>query len=285
MKRSLLCYILFAVIATMFLLSIPVIAQQEDDNQNKILERVKIKDILKRSRRKRSTHKNSRAANIKSTFSNRLIAFTLWRVIKKDNTNNSDEAQNVLDFESINLDTPLAANDELRVTIEIPRRGYLYVIDSEVYSDGEKNAKLIFPTNRINNGDNRIAPAQPVGIPNIEDSPPFFTLNLKKDQQAENLRILVTSKPLTDLNIGDKPQALSIKDFEALKKFEVKVEKIELGRVNKLQSKAEQQAEFGNRAKKELEHTSPLPQSAFLAATDSGDSIMTVLTLKLAPAK
>ena len=68
--------------------------------------------------------------------------------------------------ERIEVDTPLKVNDRVRLSVESPRDGYLYVIDREQYADGSLgDAYLIFPTRRTRGGDNRVRPGKLIDIP------------------------------------------------------------------------------------------------------------------------
>ena len=106
----------------------------------------------------------------------------------------------------------LVAGDRVRLTLESPEAGYLYVIDREKYASGEEGAPyLIFPTTRTASGDNRVAGGRLVDIPAQGDRPNFFTLRKsREDQTEEELTVLLTKQPIDGLNFGAKPLALSV---------------------------------------------------------------------------
>ena len=74
--------------------------------------------------------------------------------------------------ERIEVDTSLAVGDRVRISVESPRAGYLYVVDREQYADGTfGDPYLIFPTKRTRGGDNRVRPGKLIDIPAQEDNP------------------------------------------------------------------------------------------------------------------
>lgn len=113
--------------------------------------------------------------------------------------------------ERVASSSSLVAGDRVRLTLESPEAGYLYVIDREKYSSGELGAPyLIFPTTRTARGDNRVTAGRLIDIPAQGDQPNFFTLRKsREDQTEEELTVLLTKRPIDGLNIGAKPLALS----------------------------------------------------------------------------
>jgi len=101
--------------------------------------------------------------------------------------------------------------DKVRLTVESPDPGYLYVIDREIYSDGTRGEPyLIFPTSRINSGSNEVAAGRLTDIPAQEDRPNFFSLRpTRSTQSGEELTLLVTAAPLSGIQIGPKPLRLT----------------------------------------------------------------------------
>ena len=100
--------------------------------------------------------------------------------------------------ERLETDTPVANGDKVRLTIEVPRTGYLYVIDREVYADGTASGPfLIYPNRLTRPGDNLVAAGRQMYIPDPRDNPSFFVVQRgKPNQTAEMFSILVTPEPL-----------------------------------------------------------------------------------------
>ena len=104
----------------------------------------------------------------------------------------------------------LQAGDLVRLTVEVPESGYLYVIDREHYESGESGEPhLIFPTTKTRSGDNRVQSGKLIDIPGQADQPSFFQLTKsRRDQVHEELTVLVTPEPLHDVTIGPSATVL-----------------------------------------------------------------------------
>lgn len=104
----------------------------------------------------------------------------------------------------VKSDTPLREGDRVRLTIEVPQSGYLYVIDREQYADGSMGPPtLIFPTRRLLQGDNAVNERALLSIPDVDSAPPFFTLTRRKPNLvAEVILVLVSSEPLPGIGVG-----------------------------------------------------------------------------------
>jgi hypothetical protein len=149
-----------------------------------------------------------------------VVGVTIWRLrpaSAKDSGErmivHEDAATKQWMPERISAETKLNQGDKLRISIEGARKGYLYVINREQYSDGSLgDPYLIFPTTRTLNGDNRVDVGRLTEIPAQDDSPPYFTVRKSRpDHVAEVLSVLVSPTPLEGIAIGDKAQKLSEK--------------------------------------------------------------------------
>jgi hypothetical protein len=144
------------------------------------------------------------------------IGVTLWRLRPARATDPSrlllhEGAQNLeLTPVRVRLDERLATGDRVRLTLESPRDGYLYVVDSEQYADGSMGPPyLIFPTKRTRGGDNKVAAGRIVDIPAQDDAPPYLTMRPSRpDQVGERLTIVVVREPIGDVSIGPSPARL-----------------------------------------------------------------------------
>lgn len=96
----------------------------------------------------------------------------------------------------------------MRITVESPRHGCLYIVDREQYADGSfGEPMLIFPTLRTRGGDNRLMPGKLIDIPAQEDQYSSFTAQpagARRDQVAEVLSVILSPRQLP-LTIGDQP--------------------------------------------------------------------------------
>lgn len=178
--------------------------------------------------------------------------------------------------ERIEANTPLRLGERIRFSFESPQTGYLYVIDREQYANGTLgDPYLIFPTTRTRNGDNQVTAGRLIEIPAQDDRPNFFTLQQSRmDQIGENVTVIVSSKPLTELTISDKALKLSA---EQVAKWEAEwgaqTERFEMvGGKGQAWTSAEQAA--GADATRSLTQDDPPPQTIYRVATRPGQPIL-----------
>jgi len=177
--------------------------------------------------------------------------------------------------ERIAAGTPLVLGDRVRLSVESPRTGYLYVIDREQYADGsEGEPHLIFPTKRTLGGDNRVTGGRLVEIPAQDDRPPFFTMRPSRaDQTGERLTMVVTEQPLKEIVISDDmaPIARALAD-DLESRGAGSVERLDLvGGAGRAWSRAEQRA--GADATRLLRQDDPPPQTLFRVTVKQPDLI------------
>jgi hypothetical protein len=159
----------------------------------------------------------------------------------------------------------LAIGDRVRLSVESPRAGYLYVVDREQYADGTVGTPyLVFPTKRTRGGDNQVAGGRLIDIPAQDDRPPYFTMKPSRpDQTGERLTLVVTDKPLADVTIGD--QAIELKSAQVAdweKRGTGAVQRLEMvGGAGRAWSRAEQRAAAD--ATRRLTQEDPPPQTIF----------------------
>jgi hypothetical protein len=173
--------------------------------------------------------------------------------------------------------------DKLRLTVEVPRSGFLYVIDREQYRNGKiGDPLLIFPTKRTNGGNNRVSPGWLVEIPSRDDNPPFFELAARKPAEltGEALTLIVTAEPILGLGaLESKPLRL---DSEQVAMWEAKwggaSERYEMvGGSGKPWTEDEKAAGAKNGAP--LTHSSPLPQTIYRVLEKPGEPVLITVSL------
>lgn len=220
------------------------------------------------------------------------IGVTIWRLRP---SSGDDGGARVLVMENsqakqwtpqrIEADTPLQVGERVRISIESPRAGYLYVIDREQYADGSfGDAYLIFPTLRTRGGDNQVRPGKLIDIPAQEDAPSYFTLvpsPSRSDQVAEMLSIIVTPEPLDNLRLTDRPLKISKSDVA---KWEasgsVEVERFEMvGGAGMPWSKVEMAASAAGSARI-LTQEEPAPQTVYRIGSKSKNAFMVTVPLR-----
>jgi hypothetical protein len=176
--------------------------------------------------------------------------------------------------ERVPANTAFSEGDRVRLSIEAARDGYLYVIDREQYADGTLGEPhLIFPTGRINGGDNRVRVGRLIDLPAQEDDPPYFTLTPgRADQVGELLSVIVTSAPLDGFKLEDGEQKLSAEQVARWERdWGGQVGQLELlGGVGRPWTKEEQDA--GTDATRGLRHDAPRPQTLYYSPAARPDA-------------
>lgn len=185
----------------------------------------------------------------------------------------------------IEADAPLQVGERVRISIESPRAGYLYVVDREQYADGSLgDAYLIFPTLRTRGGDNRVRPGRLIDIPAQEDNPSYFTLvpsPSRSDQVAEVLTIMVLPQPLEDMQLGVQPIKLSRGDIAKWEKaWSREVERFEMiGGAGKLWTTLEKEASARDSARL-LTQEEPAPQTIYRVASKNRNTVLVTVPLR-----
>jgi Domain of unknown function (DUF4384) len=187
--------------------------------------------------------------------------------------------------ERIEADTPLNIGDRVRLTIESPRPGFLYIIDREQYADGSLGEPMmIFPTLRTRGGDNRVAPGKLIDIPAQEDQYSYFTAQPtgnRRDQVAEVLTIILVSQPLP-IQIGEQPLKITNTQVAGWEKiWGGTAERLELidgaGRTWTNEEKA-----AGAAKSRQLTQAGPPPQTVYRVARKAGGPLLVTVPLRYA---
>jgi hypothetical protein len=218
------------------------------------------------------------------------VGVTVWRLRP---SRSSDEGGRVLvqeglkqaDWtpERIEADTPLKIGDRVRLSVESPRPGFLYIIDREQYADGSFGEPiLIFPTLRTRGGDNRVEPGKLIDIPAQEDQYSYFTAQPagdRRDQTAEVLTIILVPQPLP-LQIAEQPLKMADSQITGWEKLGGGVaERLELvggaGRVWTMEEKA-----AGTALGRQLTQAGPPPQTVYRVARKAGGPLLVTVPLR-----
>jgi hypothetical protein len=177
----------------------------------------------------------------------------------------------------------LRLGDRVRISIESPRAGYLYVVDREQYSDGTLgDALLIFPTTRARGGDNRVTPGALIDVPAQDDSPPYFTLTSNHRIYAgEVLMVIVVPQPIKGLDIGPQPLPLPLAEVAKWQKlWSTQAERFEMdGGAGKAWTPEEQAAALTSGART-LTQDEPAPQTIYRVALSGASGFMVAVPLR-----
>jgi Domain of unknown function (DUF4384) len=220
------------------------------------------------------------------------IGVTVWRLRPARSTDSGGRVL-VLDGlkqeqwvpERIEAGTPLNIGDRVRLSIESPRPGYLYIIDREQYADGSLGEPmLIFPTLRTRGGDNRVEPGKLVDIPAQEDQYTYFTAQPageRRDQVAEVLTIILVTQ-LLPLQIGEQPLRISQNELTGWQSlWGGATERLEL--VNGAgRPWTNEEKEAGRATGRRLTKTAPPPQTIYRVAAKAGGPLLVTLPLRYA---
>ena len=220
------------------------------------------------------------------------IGVTVWR-LRPSRTNDEGGRVLVLDGlkqtqytpERIEASTPLNVGDRVRITVESPRAGFLYIVDREQYSDGTFGEPvLIFPTLQTRGGDNRVMPGKLIDIPAQEDQYSYFTAQpagTRRDQVAEVLTIILVSQPLP-LQIGAQPLKLTPRQVGGWEQsYGGAAEVLELvGGAGQTWTNEEKLAGAANG--RQLTQGGPPPQTVYRVARKTGGPILVAVPLRYA---
>jgi hypothetical protein len=187
--------------------------------------------------------------------------------------------------ERVEADTPLRVGDRVRISIESPRSGYLYVVDREQYADGSFGEPfLIFPTLRTRGGDNEVRPGKLIDIPAQEDRPNYLTLAPtpgRNDQVAEVLNIIITPQPLEGLRITEQPLKIASSEVARWERsWSSEVERFEMeGGAGTPWSRVEKEASSLSSTRL-LTQEEPTPQTIYRVASRSGNTLLVTVPLR-----
>jgi len=217
-----------------------------------------------------------------------MIGLTIWR-LRASRAADNQESRLLLEDESskqtewtperVEVDTMFAAGDHVRLGIESPRDGYLYVVDREQYADGTvSDPYLIFPSLRNRDGANSVAAGKLIELPERSG---FRLKSTRPDYAGEVLTVLVTSEPLKDVKPGSGATKL---DSEMVARWESQwagvVERFELiGGAGKPYTKAEKEAaQDGARI---LTQDDAMPQTLYHVSVKSGAPLLVTVLLRI----
>jgi hypothetical protein len=184
----------------------------------------------------------------------------------------------------VEAETPLFEGERVRLSIESPSNGYLYVIDREQYANGSLGQPfLIFPTMRTRGGDNRVEAGRLIDIPSQQDETGYLTVRPSRerpDQVGELLTVLVCEQPLK-LNIGRDAMPLDEKqvlDWEY--RWQAYTEQLkQVGGAGQPITPAELEA--GRTASRQLVQEEATPQTIYRVLTRPGDPLLVSVLLPL----
>ena len=209
------------------------------------------------------------------------------RVLVKKKIGSSERSE-VMVPQRIEADTPLRVGQLLRLSLEVPQDGYLYVVDREKYADGTIGAPyLIFPSDPQSR-EHLVKAGRAIELPDPDYA---FEVKLKSEDSdkvlaGELLSFIVTPKPLEGIprpNQDDGTIKLSkeqVAEWETQWGKNIQVQQLELEKgAGKARTQAEQNAL--TKSGQALKQDDPLPQTVFQIAVKRGSPFMVQLPLTI----
>ncbi|HET6975233.1 MAG TPA: hypothetical protein VFI24_02840 [Pyrinomonadaceae bacterium] len=238
---------------------------------------------------------NSQKPDLQLLTSQR-VGVTIWKLRPARPTydgarilSHPESSKSAREYEGERLkgDPLLAYGEKVRLGIESPRDGFLYVLDRELYQDGSlSDAYLIFPTKRLRDGNNRIWANRPVEIPALSDDPVYFEakkigLDPEKVLVGDIISIAITDKQISSLgDFGRDIMKVSSSDMESLENLyagRAEVFEFEQG-VGSPYSTVESDA-ANKEGSRLLTHTDPVPQTFFLVEDKRNGGLLVSIAL------
>jgi hypothetical protein len=167
--------------------------------------------------------------------------------------------------------------DHVRVSIETGLEGYVYVVDRELHGGEASGApKLVFPTSRIQGGNNLVHPGKLIELPDQQDCPPYWTLSSQHaSYSGELLTVLIVKRPLKDVSIQRDAQDLPQSKFDAWqKRWTAPLTTMDDRARARYPATASELA--AGQGAKTLTHDDPLPQTVFQKIDSSDDDSILV---------
>lgn len=175
----------------------------------------------------------------------------------------------------VEADAQFREGDSLRISIESPRDGYLYVVNRDRLADGSYGeTNLIFP--KVGE-DNRLEAGKLLDIPAQDQRP--FKARPKPNQASELLTVIVTSTPLR-LPLSNKVIAISQKQLRQWEeRWGGETTRLEMiGGAGQARTREEELAALPTRAR-QLTREDPTPQTIYSLVPKNTDGLLFNLVL------
>jgi hypothetical protein len=195
---------------------------------------------------------------------------TLWKVQRVGEGPSAKETA-----QRVEADHQFHEGDLLRLSIESPRSGYLYVIDRDWFTDGNSGeTKLIFP---VRGEDNRLDVGKLIDIPAEHDLP--FKATPKPGQAGEMITIIITSSPLSlPLAKAELPVSTAqLAEWERM--WSGMTERFEMINGSGEVRTIEEQQAASPTGIRQLTRVDPAPQTIYILKPRSGDGLLFNLLL------
>jgi len=293
LRRNILQYLVILCV-TVLLVSLAgqqpaarVSAQDKEDNDRAIVADDFLKNrpgkLKSGPKRSPATYRRVTAANRQTGRRKLQVGVTIWKFEPGSTATTSGERSvtgsywNKADWipKRVEADIKFRQGDALRISIESPRDGYLYVVNRDLLADGTfGETNLIFPTQ---GEDNRLKAGKLIDLPSPDDPP--FKATPKPGQASELLTVIVTSSPL-QLQLGPTPIPISTKQLgEWVERWGGDTDRLEMnGGAGQVRTLAEQLAASAMDAR-QLTRDDPMPQTIYSLTPKNMDGLLFNLQL------
>ena len=275
--QTMLCSFIFLVLVSFAVAPVSVVGWQQDraiisDDFNKLRPnaRIRTKSRIRTYRRAATQGKLSGGFNTASL----PLGLTIWK-LKPRSGSDGGHQNSRWEARRVEADTKFRSGDLLRLSIESPRGGYLYVINRDLFPDGRPGeTNLIFPKRGENN---RLEAGRLIDIPAENQAP--FKASPQPNQAGEYLVFIVTSTPIP-LPPYDKTLPISnaqLREWE--ERWGGFTERFEMnGGAGMARTTAEQEA-ASVKGSRQLTRDDPSPQTIFYLTPKNIDGILFDLML------
>lgn len=233
----------------------------------------------KRAPASRATYRRQSEKLAVADVADARIGVTLWRAEAYDGTARAG-TRDIVQVGSgtatwslvrLGADSRLGTGDMFRIGIESLRGGYLYVVNRALRADGGTgDPYLIFPTQRIRGGENRVVAGRMIMLPTPPEEPPFQMTDPDGTIVGEEIIILVSP---TRLNVETRADRYRIDEAtleDWIRRWAVPSETFELvGGSGARYTVAERAA--ATNGKRLLTRSEPLPQVVHRLAAGAGE--------------
>ena len=175
----------------------------------------------------------------------------------------------------VEADTKFHEGDLLRISIESPLAGYLYIVDRDWFTDGSGGeTNLIFP---VRGEDNRLKPGKLIDIPTEDEA--SFKATPKPNQTGEMLTIIVALSPL-QLPLSNNPLPITntqLSDWE--KRWSAITDRYEMNDGAGQTRTIEEQQAAATGGTRQLTRDDPSPQTIYRLVPKNRDGVLFNLML------
>lgn len=197
------------------------------------------------------------------------VGVTIWKLQRE----RSRQLERV--SRRVEADTKFHEGDLLRISVESPREGYLYIIDRDWFTNGSGGeTNLIFP---VRGEDNQLKPGKLIDLPTEAET--SFKASPKPNQTGELLTIIVTSSPLK-LPLSDNPLPITntqLSEWE--KRWSAITDRYEMNDGAGLTRTLEEQQAADPGGTRQLTREDPSPQTIYRLVRKNRDGVLFNLML------